>query len=161
MTITDAALHDPLGQRDFGDGGADDSPFEKAAGTAGNSTGDWSDRFGDQAGKLRDQAAQKLRGYADDGKNQVAASLDGLVTAAREIADRLGDGNYGPVGGYAATAADTLEGWLATVKDRSVEDLIDDGRELVRTQPAVAVGIAVAVGFVLSRFLKASNGRPI
>ena len=118
------------------------------------------DRGGDtlrnKSADLRGQATAKLRGFADNGKEQVANSLDGLVTAAREIADKLQDGQFGPIGGYATATADTLEGWVQAVRDKSIEELLDDSRELVRTQPAIAVGVAVAAGFVLSRFLKAS-----
>jgi hypothetical protein len=120
---------------------------------------DGGDTLREKSADLRGAAADKLRGFADTGKQQVANSLDGLVTAAREIAARMQDGSYGPIGGYATTAADTLEGWVRTVRDKSVDELVDDGRELVRTSPAIAVGAAVAAGFVLSRFLKASGGR--
>ena len=138
----------PIDAPDFTDGAR-----ESAFGMGGGDT------LRDKSAGLRDQATAKLRGFADDGKHQVANSLDGLVTAAREIADKLQDGQFGPIGGYATTAADTLEGWVQSVRDKSIEDLLDDGRDLVRTSPAVAIGASVAVGFVLSRFLKASGGR--
>lgn len=119
-------------------------------------TGEPAGTFRDQAERLRGQAGDKLRAVADEGKAQVANSLEGLVTAARDIADKLADGQFGPVAGYARTVADTLDGWSATVRDKPVEEWVDDGRELIRRSPAVAVGVAVAAGFVLSRFLKAS-----
>jgi len=157
MTIdNDTATFSPSSTTDFGSAGVSESPFGQDAG-AGGKTG--SDSIGAKATGLRDQATQKLRGLADEGKGQVAATLDGLVTAAREIANKLQDGSFGPIGGYATTAADTLQGWTDGIKNRSVDDLLDDGREFVRKTPAVAVGVAVAAGFVLSRVLKAGGGR--
>ena len=137
------------GQRDFGDG-ISESVFGQDPGADGRT-------LRGQASSLRDQASDKLRSFADMGKDQVTASLDGLIDAARDIAGKIG-GQGGPLGGYAHTAVDTLEGWAAVVKDKSIEDLIDDGRDFARRSPAAAVGIAVLTGFALSRFLKASSG---
>ena len=162
--MADSTLHDPLGQRDFGRDGVSESTFGQDAG-AGGAGGSWSGSassvggsFREQTMNLRSQATDKLRGIADEGKQQVTNSLDGLVDAAREIANRIGD-KGGPLGGYAITAAETLEHWASAVKDKSVEDIIDDGREFIRQQPGMAVGIAVAAGFVLTRLLKVSGGR--
>lgn len=150
MMATNTMFDAPIDQPDY----ADD--LGQTSYGMGRGTGD---TIRDKTSDLRTQATDKLRGFADTGKEQVANSLDGLVTAAREIADKLQDGQFGPIGGYATTAADTLEGWVHSVRDKSVDELVDDGRELVRTQPAIAIGAAVAVGFALSRFLKASGGR--
>lgn len=113
--------------------------------------------FADQAQGLKSQAIDKVRTTADEGKIQVANTLDGIVEAARDLATRLEGGQYGPVGGYARTVADTLDGWAHTVRDKPVDAWFDDGRELVRRSPVLAAGIAVAAGFVLSRFLKAGG----
>jgi len=153
--MTDNTLHDPLGQTDFGRNGVSESTFGQDAGAGGSGA---AGSFREQTMNLRSQATDKLRSFADEGKQQVTNSLDGLVDAAREIAGKIGD-KGGPLAGYATTAADTLEQWASTVKDKSVEDLFDDGREFIRQQPGVAVGIAVAAGFVLTRLLKASGGR--
>lgn len=157
--MADSTLHDPLGQRDFGRDGVSESTFGQDAGAGGTGSGaSGAGSFREQTMNLRSQATDKLRSFADEGKQQVTNSLDGLVDAAREIANRIGD-KGGPLGGYAVTAADTLEHWASAVKDKSVEDIIDDGREFIRQQPGVAVGIAVAAGFVLTRLLKVSSGR--
>ena len=149
----DSTFNRSLSSAEFGGADVNESRFDQAASTARHGT----ETVRDKASGLREQATEKLRGFADEGKDQVAATLDGLVHAAREIADKLQDGSFGPIGGYAMTAADTLEGWTDSIKNRSIEDLIDDGRELVRKSPAVAVGAAVAAGFVLSRVLKAGT----
>ena len=143
-----ATTNDAAGHRDFGDGVAE-SVFGQDTGAGGGS-------MRGSASSLRDQATEKLRSFADNGKAQVTDVIDGVVDAAREIATRFGD-KAGPFGDYAHTAVDTLEGWASTVKDKSIEDLIDDGRAFARRSPAAAVGIAVLAGFALSRFLKAGS----
>jgi len=133
--VSGASLHDPAGTGDFG------------GGDAGRS-------FRDTTHDLRHQAVDKLRSFADEGKAQVTGSLDGLIDIARELAGKVGGG---PLEGYANTAADAVERWAETIKGKSVEDLVNDGREFARAQPAIAISIAVAAGFAISRFLKASN----
>ena len=140
----DATLHDTAGEHDVG-------TDRNGAG------GGFARLFDNPAGALRDQAVERLRGFADNGKAEVTNTLDGVVHAAREIADKLQDGSFGPVGGIATQAADALERWSHSVKDKSVDELIGEGRDLVRSSPAVAVGLAVAAGFAASRFLKAGS----
>ncbi|MGI4879094.1 MAG: hypothetical protein ACRYG4_16580, partial [Janthinobacterium lividum] len=72
-------------------------------------------------------------------------------------AKKLEDGGAGPVAKYAHQAADLLAGWSTSVQNKSVEELLGDTRTLVRTSPAVAVGVSLAAGFVLSRFIKATT----
>lgn len=148
--MSDTMMTKPSSQPDFGDG-VSESVFGQDSG-AGGAT------LRNQASSLRDQASDKLRSFADLGKDQVTNTLDGLVDAAREIADKFSD-KAGPFGSFAHQAVDTLEGWAGTVKDKSIEDLIDDGRDFVRRSPVAAVAISVAAGFALSRFLKVSSGQ--
>ena len=153
MSTAADTMHDPIGQSAFADSSFADTPRSH-----GNvSGGGIAKSLSDQAGSLKDQAADRLRAFADEGKSHVTATLDGVVTAAREIADKLGDGAFGPVGGYAKDAADAVETWANGIKDKSIDELLDDGRHLVRAQPAIAVGVAVVAGFILSRFLKAGS----
>ncbi len=133
--VSGAALHDSASEALAG------------VGNAGRS-------FRDTTHDLRHQAVDKLRSFADEGKAQITGSLDGLIGVARELASKVGSG---PLEGYANTAADVVERWAETVKGKSVEDMIDDTRDFASAQPVLAVGIAVAAGFAISRFLKASN----
>ncbi len=106
-------------------------------------------------------AAGAVRGFADEGKAQVTATLDGLVSSVREIATKLESNGARPFAGFVHQAADTVAGWSATVDGKSVDDLIDDTRTLVRTSPAIAVGVSLAAGFVLARLIKAASlGQP-
>ncbi len=48
-----------------------------------------------------------------------------------------------------------MRSFTDSIRDKEVEDLYDDARELVRKSPAVAVGLAAAIGFALIRVAKA------
>ena len=110
------------------------------------------------AQKLRASATDRIRGIADEGKAQVTSTLSGLVTAANEIADRLQNSGGAPVADYVRKVAIMFEGWSHSVENKSIEDLADDAKTMVRKSPALAIGIALASGFALSRFLKATSG---
>lgn len=109
-----------------------------------------------QARDFRADAAGRARGIADEGKAQVSATLGGIVAAVRDVAAKLEGGGAAPVAKYAHQAADTVSGWASAVDSKSVDELVEDTRNLVRTSPAVAVGVALAAGFALSRFFKAT-----
>lgn len=113
--------------------------------------------LGATAQSVRTQTGDTVKHFAEEGKAQVAATLDGLVKAVQEFAERIGPADSTPVARYAHQAAEALGGWSSTVNDKSVDELLEDGRTLVRNSPAVALGVAVAAGFVLSRFLKATT----
>lgn len=108
----------------------------------------------DQVATLRDQAGGKLRSYADDGKGRATDLLDdisGVIDdAARSIDERLGR-EYGD---YAHRAASAVSSFAGKVRDRSVDDLLDDTRDVVRKSPAVAIAAAAVVGFALMRLFR-------
>lgn len=133
------------------DAGVEFSPEEKA--TGGGTLADAKQTVRDHVSKGREQAADKARGLAEDGKAKATdalAQLSQLLTdAAGQVDDKLG-AQYGQ---YARSAADRVQGFSSAIDQKSVDDLIADARELVRKSPEVAVGIAAGVGFVVARLL--------
>ncbi|HMG48433.1 MAG TPA: hypothetical protein VK614_13360 [Allosphingosinicella sp.] len=108
----------------------------------------------DQVTNLRGQAAERARGFADEGKGRVTGLLEDvsevLGDAARSVDERLGE-DYGD---YAHRAADAVAGFAGRIRDKSVDDIIDDTRDFVRKSPAIAIGIAAVAGFALIRVIK-------
>lgn len=103
-------------------------------------------------------AESRLLDFAEDGKLAFLKNFDGLVALAHEFATRI-DGEHGPVGGYVRQAASLIEELQADLRDRSVESLLDDGREVIRKSPELALGVAVIAGFVAARLIKSSSER--
>ena len=114
--------------------------------------------FSDPLGTLRHGAVGRLRDAADEGKRQLAGTLDGLVQAAHELADKLEGSAGASVGDYARRAADTVEHWQQVISTTPIDHILDSGRDLVRRSPAAALGISVATGFLISRLVKAAGG---
>jgi ElaB/YqjD/DUF883 family membrane-anchored ribosome-binding protein len=108
----------------------------------------------DQVYSLRDQATEKARTYAEGGKDRTTQLLDDIAEiihdAARSIDDRLGD-QYGE---YAHKAGDAVQGLAGNLRDKNLEDLLEGTRSIVRKSPAVTVGTAALLGFVLVRLVK-------
>lgn len=109
----------------------------------------------DNTANVRAQAGDKARLYAEDGKTKATDALGQLsqllTEAAGQVDERLG-AQYGQ---YARGAADKVQSFSSQLDAKSVDELFDDARALVKKSPAVAVGVAAAVGFVVARLLTA------
>ena len=112
----------------------------------------------DQVSSLQGQAADKIRQFADTGKGRATTALSDFSEvvndAARSVDARLG-GEYGQ---YAHRAADALNSFVGTLRDKSVDELLEDTRSVVRRSPGVAIGAAALVGFALARVVR--SGMP-
>ena len=145
-------------------GGGASSGFVASSG--GNDTGGTTSRDGgggtdklvgqvrEQVSSLRGQATDKIRGLADGGKDRATDLLDNfgevINDAARSIDERLGS----EYGSYAHRAADAVASTAERLRGKSVDDLLDDTRSLVRGSPGIAIGIAAIAGFALMRVIK-------
>jgi ElaB/YqjD/DUF883 family membrane-anchored ribosome-binding protein len=135
-------------------GGGNDTGASAGGGSGGISADKIVGQVRDQVSNLRDQATDKARGFAEGGKDRTTQLLDDLSEiihdAARSIDDRLGD-QYGE---YAHKAGDTVANLAGNLREKSLEDLLEGTRSIVRKSPAVTVGTAALLGFVLVRLVK-------
>lgn len=108
----------------------------------------------DEASKLGSQAAERARAFAGEGKERATSALDEVArlmqNAAVDVDAKLG-AEYGR---YARSAADGIAGFAESLRGKEVDDLINDAGDFVRKSPAIAVGTAAAIGFVLARLIK-------
>lgn len=109
----------------------------------------------DNVAKGREQATDKARVYAEDGKAKATDALGQLSQMLNDAASQVDEKLGAQYGQYARAAADRVQGFSSVIDEKSVDDLIADARELVRKSPAVAVGVAAGVGFVVARLLTA------
>lgn len=107
-----------------------------------------------EAGKLGQDASTQARGLADQGKERATGALDEvaqmLEDAAQQIDERLGE----QFGGYARSAAGYVSDLAEQIRGKETDDLLDDARDFVSARPAVAVGAAVALGFIVARLAR-------
>ncbi|OYY72339.1 MAG: hypothetical protein B7Y47_03580 [Sphingomonas sp. 28-63-12] len=109
----------------------------------------------DGAANLARQATDKARDYVAEGKTRAGGALDEVSRLMGDAADAV-DEKIGPqYGQYARTAAEGIAGFSESLKAKEIEDLMADATAFVRKSPAVAIGIAAALGFVVARLVKA------
>lgn len=110
--------------------------------------------FKDGAAKLGKEATDKARAYVDEGKARAGTALDDLVKMMTEAAGTVDEKLGEQYGNYARTAAGKVSGFSEGLKAKELDDLIDDARDFVQKSPAVAIGTAAALGFVLVRLIQ-------
>lgn len=109
----------------------------------------------DGAAKLARQATDKARDYVAEGKSRAGGALDEVSRMMGDAADTVDDKIGTQYGQYARTAAEGIAGFSESLKAKEIDDLVADATAFVRKSPAIAIGIAAALGFVAVRLIKA------
>lgn len=104
-----------------------------------------------------EDAKVKGRELATEGKVKAGEGLRSLSKLVSENAYQVDDKLGAKYGDYARSASKSLDGYAAKLDEKSVDDLVEDGREFVRQSPGKALGIAALVGFMLSRLFRGSR----
>jgi ElaB/YqjD/DUF883 family membrane-anchored ribosome-binding protein len=98
-----------------------------------------------------DDAKVKGRELATEGKVKASEGMRSLSRMVNDNAYQVDEKLGAKYGDYARTASKSLDDYAAKLDQKSVDDLVDDGREFVRRSPGKALGIAAVAGFLLSR----------
>ncbi|OMJ32961.1 hypothetical protein BSZ14_05795 [Sphingomonas sp. Sph1(2015)] len=106
------------------------------------------------ATKFQQQAVDKIQALAGDGKAKAGSALDQVAQLLNDAAGQVDEKLGNQYGQYARSAADTVTSLSGAIKDKDVEELLDDARAFVTKSPAVAIGIAAALGFALARIVQ-------
>jgi hypothetical protein len=108
-----------------------------------------------KARELADQATQRAKSEAEARKAGAAGQVDRMASAVERAAEELDP----TLSRYASDLAGSMHGIAGRLRDRSVDQLADDVRQLARQNPTLFVLGSIGVGLALSRFLKASPRR--
>jgi hypothetical protein len=102
-------------------------------------------------GSAREKADAHFGQYRDTAADQIDALARGAKSAMSELEanDTLG------LSHYLADMADSMSGLASKLRNKSAEELLHDGSRLARDNPGLFLAGSIAVGFGLSRFLKA------
>jgi ElaB/YqjD/DUF883 family membrane-anchored ribosome-binding protein len=112
--------------------------------------------FFDRVEELRGQATDKARELAQTGKDRAASALDSLVQTVEDAASEIDEKLGSQYGDYARRAAEHIGGFTDSFRDKDVDALFNDARDFVKKSPAVAIGAAAALGFVVARLARSS-----
>ncbi|CDO36406.1 MULTISPECIES: hypothetical protein [Novosphingobium] len=118
----------------------------------------------DYAAEAREKASAyaadakvKAADLANEGKARTSQAMVGLSKMIDENVHLI-DEKVGPkYGDYARTASKSMQDAATKLDEKSLDDLGEDAKEFVRTSPGLAVGMAVAAGFLFGRMFKKSK----
>jgi len=111
----------------------------------------------EEASALAGQASTKARDAATKGKDKAAEAVGSLAKMLEDSAGTV-DSKFGKqYGDYARSAASTVAGLATSLDKKDLDELAAATKDLVKKNPAVSVGAAAVLGFVLARLLKGSS----
>ncbi len=108
--------------------------------------------------QIADTATAAGKARLDSGLSEVAGQADTLARALGETADRLKREQQDSLAEYTTHIASTVTSLADRLRNSSVDELASDARRLAHSNPTLFLAGSVALGFGLTRFLKASSG---
>ena len=104
-------------------------------------------------GGARQQADAQFGQYRDTAADQIEALAKGAKSVVSELesSDTLG------MSDYLSDIAESMSSLAGNLRGKSAEQLLHDGADLARNNPALFIAGSIALGFGLSRFLKAGT----
>lgn len=101
----------------------------------------------------RQQADAQFGEYRDSAAEQIEALAQGAKSFAGELQgqDTLG------MADYLSDMAQSMSGLAGNLRGKSAEQLLHDAADMARSNPTLFIAGSIALGFGLSRFLKAGT----
>jgi ElaB/YqjD/DUF883 family membrane-anchored ribosome-binding protein len=119
---------------------------------------DVKDQVVDHARQSFRQARESAGTSLNDSRHLAADRIGGIANAVRGTSERLRSEQQDRVADLTDSLADNVERLSSYLRDRNLSDFRRDAEDFARRQPAVAVGIALAIGLIGARFLKSGSG---
>lgn len=115
------------------------------------------DQVVDQTKTSLRQARESATSSLNDSRSQAADRIGGIADAVRSTSRQLREGHQESVANLTDSLADQVDRLSAYLRDRDLTDVREDLEQFARRQPAVAVGVALALGMLGARFIKSSR----
>ncbi len=138
-------------------GDSDERDFvgSSAEGSQDSQGGQAKGAFFDRIEDWRTLGYDRARDYAIQGKDKATGAIDDLLQMINDAAAQVDDKIGSQYGDYARRASSGLGSFNEALKGKDVDELFTEARDLVAKAPAVAIGAAAALGFVVARLAKA------
>lgn len=115
------------------------------------------DRTRQAASDLGQQATAEGKARVEEMRQTAAHKADAVADSIEAAAEELSHDDIGDMSGYVNDLAAQLRNVSGTLREKSGDELLRDVSRLAREKPAVFLAGAVAVGFGLGRFARASQ----
>jgi hypothetical protein len=104
---------------------------------------------------ITDRIKQDGKQKIESTKRTAADQIDQVAQALTRAGEELGQ-SQPTLANYASQFATNVSSFATRLRDGNMDDLVTDARELARRNPGLFLLGGVALGFAVSRFLKAS-----
>lgn len=132
--------------------------FESGASSLGDKARETRDQAVREGSKLAGRVKERATNFAEEQKLSGTQKLESIAGAVKRAADDL-EQQSPETARYVRSAAETVEDFSASLRDKKVEDIASDARDFARRQPWLVFGGAVLAGLAVTRFLKSSRDR--
>lgn len=134
------------------------SASSRAPDSSGHST---SEDVVEQVKHTAQQAASEAKRQAEDQlrqqKQEAAGGLSDVADALHVAGAHLKENDHDVFAEYAHAAADQVERFTTSIRNRSVGDMLDDAQRFAYREPGLFIGGAFLLGIFGARFFKASE----
>ena len=107
--------------------------------------------------QAKDRATEKIESRISDSKTRAAETLNGVASTLMSSSAQLRDQNQAGASRAIERAAEGVERFASYLQETNVDEVVDQVHEFARRQPAAFIGGAFALGFLASRFIKATT----
>jgi hypothetical protein len=114
------------------------------------------ERVQHEAQRLTQQAKDQGQAMFQEQKLAMAEQVSGLASALHNTAEHLKTQDQRAMAQYTEQAAEGLQRFSQTLKDRDLGSLMSQVENFARHQPGAFIGSAALLGFMAARFLKSS-----
>ncbi len=105
---------------------------------------------------MKEKVKERSTSFVERGKGLAAERLEGTAKTFREIAEDF-RGETPVLSRYVDQIAEKIEGASQYLREKDLKEIINDTEHFIRSQPALIIGAAFAMGVITARFLKSSR----
>jgi len=113
--------------------------------------------FKREGNNLASKAKESVSNAANEKLNEAASKVRNVQNAARDAAERFGEGSNPALKSGAESVASNIGNVADYLENKQPEEVVDDVRGFVKEHPVAVFGTLIAAGFIAGRFLKASS----
>ncbi len=117
------------------------------------------EEVGDTARETVARATETAKQQADTKREKLGGGLERVAQTMHQTGNDLRQKNQAMVGDYLDQAAGQVEKVSDYLRGHSVDQIISDVDAFARREPAITIGVALGLGFLAARLLKASLNR--
>ncbi len=122
-----------------------------------DSGGDVKGRARETVQQVKARAGEKIESKITDSKSRAAETLSGVASTLHSSSQQLRDQDHAGASRAIERAAEGVERFAHYLQETNVDEVVEQVHEFARRQPAAFIGGAFALGFIASRFIKATS----